>query len=75
MSPSRRDVLLELSALFAASRIDWSALMDVAADDPLAGTIAAYQAGRARGAYSAVEVTTEAYARGRRGRTWQDCGR
>jgi Asp-tRNA(Asn)/Glu-tRNA(Gln) amidotransferase A subunit family amidase len=67
MSPSRRDVLLELSALFAASRVDWSALMDVAADDPLAGTVAAYQAGRARGAFSAVEVTTEAL---RRARAW-----
>ena len=67
MSPSRRDVLLELSALFAASRIDWSVLIDVVADDPLAGTIAAYQTGRARGAYSAVDVTTEAL---RRGRAW-----
>ena len=67
MSPSRRDVLLQLSALFAASRVDWMALMDAAADDPLTGTIASYQAGRARGAYSAVEVTTEAL---RRARAW-----
>ena len=67
MSPSRRDVLLELSALFAASRIDWTALMEMTTDDPLAGTIAAYQAGRAGGSFSAVEVTTEAL---RRARAW-----
>ena len=69
MSPSRRDVLLQLSALFAATRVDWSTLLDAsvddAFDDPLVGTIAAYQAGRARGLYSAQEVTTIALARAR----------
>ena len=65
MSPSRRDALLQLSALFAAARVDWSALLDAAVDDPLAGTIASYQAGRARGIYSANEATTIALARAR----------
>jgi Asp-tRNA(Asn)/Glu-tRNA(Gln) amidotransferase A subunit family amidase len=65
MSPSRRDALLQLSALFAVTRVDWSTLFEDAADDPLAGSIAAYQAGRARKIYSSTEVTTMALARAR----------
>lgn len=38
-------------------------------DDPLQGTIVAYQAGRVRGAYTAVEITTRALDRCRR---WND---
>lgn len=71
MSPTRRDVLSQLAALLAvpslgrspaALRAWWAA---PPADDPLAGTIAQYQAGRLRGAWSAVEVTTRALARAR----------
>jgi Asp-tRNA(Asn)/Glu-tRNA(Gln) amidotransferase A subunit family amidase len=62
MPVSRRDILLQLGALFAAPHIDWSAMLR-SADDPLTGTIGQYQAGRARGAYTAVEVTTAALAR------------
>ena len=69
MSPSRREVLLQLSALFAVPYFDWSALLDGAIDDPLAGTIVAYQAGRVRGIYSANEATTIAQARAR---AWQN---
>ncbi len=65
MSPSRREVILELSALFATTRLDWAALVSAAATDPLTGTIAAYQAGRARGAWSALEVTRAALERAR----------
>ena len=65
MSSSRRDALLQLGTLIAGMRIDWSAVLNDASDDPLAGTIASYQAGRARGIYSAHEVTTIALARAR----------
>ncbi len=65
MTVSRREMILQLSALFTAPHIDWSALMRDAPTDPLTGTIAAYQAGRARGLYTAVEVTTSALARAR----------
>lgn len=65
MTLSRRDVLLQMSALFVAPHIDWAALLHDAPDDPLTGTIAAYQAGRVRGLYTAVEVTTSALARAR----------
>lgn len=64
MPVSRRDVLMQLGALFAAPHIDWSAVLR-ASDDPLSGTIAQYQAGRAHAAYSAVEVTILALARAR----------
>ncbi len=65
MTVSRRDVLLQLSALFAAPHIDWSALLADAPTDPLTGTIAAYQAGRARSYHTAVEITTIALERAR----------
>ncbi len=59
MSPTRREALAQLSALIAIPLVGWPPR----ADDPLAGTIAQFQAGRLRGAFSAVEVTTEALAR------------
>jgi Asp-tRNA(Asn)/Glu-tRNA(Gln) amidotransferase A subunit family amidase len=59
MSPTRREALAQLSALLAMPLVGWP----VRADDPLAGTIAQFQAGRLRGDFSAVEVTTEALKR------------
>ena len=56
MSPSRREAFAQFAALLAIPSIGWPA----PASDPLAGTIAQYQAGRVRGDYSAVKVTTEA---------------
>src|ERR1043166_2005919 len=59
---TRREVLLQLAALAALPlpRMSWSSLL---ADDPLDGTIAAYQAGRQRGDWTAVQVTTRALER------------
>lgn len=65
MTVSRRDAVLQLSALFAAPHINWTTLLRDTASDPLTGTIAAYQAGRARGLYTAVEVTSAALSRAR----------
>jgi Asp-tRNA(Asn)/Glu-tRNA(Gln) amidotransferase A subunit family amidase len=59
MSISRREALRELSALFAIPFIRWPDRLA----DPLAGTIAEYQAGRARGDWSATQVTREALGR------------
>ncbi|HZE08006.1 MAG TPA: amidase, partial [Gemmatimonadaceae bacterium] len=59
MSISRREALRELSALFAIPFIRWPDRLA----DPLAGTIAEYQAGRARGDWSAIQVTREALDR------------
>src|SRR4051812_39768198 len=56
---SRRDALREMSALFAVPFLGWP---DRVAD-PLAGTIAEYQAGRARGEWTAAEVTRQALDR------------
>jgi Asp-tRNA(Asn)/Glu-tRNA(Gln) amidotransferase A subunit family amidase len=56
---SRREALRELSALFAIPFIRWPERLS----DPLAGTIAEYQAGRARGGWSAAEVTKAALDR------------
>lgn len=78
MSLSRRASLHRLAALFAAPALldlgrpgshGWARLQALfgEADDPLAGTIAQYQAGRVRGAWSAAEVTTRALERAR---TW-----
>ena len=63
MSRTRREVLRELSALFAIPFVQWPEMRD----DPLAGTIAAFQAGRLRRDWSAVEVTREAL---RRAKAW-----
>ncbi len=59
MSPTRRDALAQLSALLAMPLLQWPELIA----DPLAGTIAEYQAGRVRGAWTAVEVTARAIER------------
>src|SRR4051812_28746009 len=56
---SRREALAALSALFAVPLARWPE----SADNPLGGTIAEYQAGRARGAWSAAEVTKQALDR------------
>lgn len=56
---SRREALVELSALFAIPLIRWPERLS----DPLAGTIIEYQAGRARGDWSAAQVTKQALDR------------
>src|SRR5258706_9893159 len=56
---SRREAFRELSALFAIPFIRWTEALT----DPLAGTILDYQAGRARGDWSATQVTKEALYR------------
>jgi Asp-tRNA(Asn)/Glu-tRNA(Gln) amidotransferase A subunit family amidase len=68
MSPTRREVLAQLAALVvlplpARARSD---------RDPLDGTIAEYQAGRRRGAWTAAEVTARALERCRTdGKRWR----
>ena len=59
---SRRDALAGLAALAAAAALPRSAWSFVDAD-PLAGTIADYQAGLRSGAWSAAEVTARALER------------
>jgi aspartyl-tRNA(Asn)/glutamyl-tRNA(Gln) amidotransferase subunit A len=61
---SRREVLVQLARLaaFAALPVRPSSTY-ARATDPLEGTIAAYQAGRRRGAWSAQEVTRHALER------------
>jgi len=56
---SRREALAELSALFAIPLVRWPDRLS----DPLAGTIVDYQAGRARGDWTAAQVTKEALDR------------
>src|SRR2546430_9451860 len=56
---SRREALRELGALFAIPFIRWPERLS----DPLAGTIIDYQAGRARGDWTAAKVTREAVDR------------
>lgn len=59
MSISRREALQAMSALFATPWLRWPARTD----DPLAGSIAAFQAGRLRGDWSASEVVRIAIER------------
>ena len=59
MSPTRREVLAQLAAL-AVLPLPTRVRHD---DDPLDGTIADYQAGRRRGAWTAAEVTARALER------------
>jgi Asp-tRNA(Asn)/Glu-tRNA(Gln) amidotransferase A subunit family amidase len=59
MALSRRDALRQLSAFFALPFIQ----LPKRTTDPLGGTIAEYQAGRARGDWTAEEVTKEALHR------------
>src|SRR4051812_23321236 len=66
MSPSRREVLLQLAALAALPLPK----LTFTATDPLDGTIADYQAGRRRGEWTAAEVAARALERCR-----QDGGR
>ena len=59
MSPTRREALAQLAALAALPFLD-----NVPTDtDPLGGTIAAYQAGRRRGDWTAAEATAAALDR------------
>lgn len=59
MPLSRREALGRLSALFAVPLLRWPA----PASDPLTGTILEFQAGRARGEWTAAEVTQKAIDR------------
>ena len=61
MSLTRREVLAQLAGLVLLPRFAWSPVP--AGEDPLDGTIADYQAGRARGAWTAAEVTARALER------------
>ena len=68
MPPTRREALARLAALVALPLPAWAPLRA----DPLDGTIADYQAGRRRGAWSAAEVTARALDRCRRqGTAWR----
>ena len=68
MSPTRREALAQLAALVSLPLPRWAAVPD----DPLRGTVAEYQAGRRRRAWSAAEVTTSALARCRaEGMRWR----
>ncbi len=66
MTLTRRDALVQLSALLALPLTRWP----LRADDPLAGTILQFQAGRLRGDYSAEEITTRALERARAANEW-----
>ena len=59
MSPTRREVVAQLAALAALPL----ARPESPESDPLDGTIAGYQAGRRRGAWTAEEVTARALER------------
>ncbi|HSR90483.1 MAG TPA: amidase, partial [Gemmatimonadales bacterium] len=59
MSPTRREVLAQLAAVTVLPLRGWVRIDQ----DPLDGTIADYQAGRNRGAWTALEVTTRALER------------
>ena len=68
MSPTRREAIAQLAALAALPLVPWTEWRD----DPLAGTIAEYQAGRLRGAWTASEVTARALERCRTdGMAWR----
>ncbi|HEX6631403.1 MAG TPA: amidase [Gemmatimonadaceae bacterium] len=68
MSPTRREALAQLAALAVLPLPRWVPT----ADDPLDGTIADYQAGLGRGAWSAAEVTAHALERCRAdGHAWR----
>src|SRR6476659_9372684 len=59
MTLTRREALVQLSALLAVPLIRWPARLV----DPLAGTIVDYQAGRIRGDWTALEMTKRALDR------------
>src|SRR5688572_27643445 len=56
---ARREALRQLSALLAIPLVRWPERLA----DPLAGTIAEFQAGRARGDWTAAHVTRQALDR------------
>lgn len=60
MPVSRREALRALGALFAAPLARWPTRID----DPLAGSVLEYQAGRVRGDWTAAEVVRQALDRG-----------
>ena len=62
MSPTRRETLAQLAALTAMAAMPRS-LRGLTSPDPLAGTIADYQAGLARGEWTAAEITALALER------------
>ena len=62
MTPTRREVLAQLAALAVLPRLPGLPRIDMDRD-PLDGTIADYQAGRRRGAWSAAETTARALER------------
>jgi aspartyl-tRNA(Asn)/glutamyl-tRNA(Gln) amidotransferase subunit A len=62
MSPTRREALAQFAAVAGLVALP-PELRGFAADDPLDGTIADYQAGRRRGRWSAAEVTARALDR------------
>jgi aspartyl-tRNA(Asn)/glutamyl-tRNA(Gln) amidotransferase subunit A len=66
MSPTRREALVELSALLAIPLVRWPERLA----DPLTGSIADYQAGRARRDWSAAEVTKQAIDRANAWNGW-----
>lgn len=69
MSPTRREALAQLAALAVLPLTRWNF---EAGGDPLDGAIAAYQTGRRRGEWRALEVTTRALDRCRGdGMTWR----
>jgi Asp-tRNA(Asn)/Glu-tRNA(Gln) amidotransferase A subunit family amidase len=59
MTPTRREVLAQLAALAGLP----FAVRIYADQDPLDGTVAEYQAGRRRGAWTAAQVTARALDR------------
>src|SRR5438876_771384 len=59
MSPTRREALVQLAGIAALPLTRWTFV----ADDPLEGTVVAYQAGRRRGDWTAAEVTARALDR------------
>jgi Asp-tRNA(Asn)/Glu-tRNA(Gln) amidotransferase A subunit family amidase len=68
MSPTRREVLIQLAALAVLPLPEWTSL----AVDPLDGTIADYQEGRRRGEWTAADVTARALDRCRAdGMSWR----
>jgi Asp-tRNA(Asn)/Glu-tRNA(Gln) amidotransferase A subunit family amidase len=62
VSLTRREALAHIAALAALPLARWPASA-FTSDDPLDGTIAAYQAGRKRGDFTAVEITQRALER------------
>lgn len=68
MSPTRREALAQLAALVALPLPRWAYI----GRDPLDGTIADYQEGRRRGAWTAIDVTARALRRCRaEGHAWR----